>query len=93
MRFASFLNLYSVPEGSAKWERAAFSGGSAVKNSPANAGDEMQVPSLGWEDPLEEGMTTIPVFLPGESPWTEEPGRLHGVAKSRTQMSNQAQHC
>ena len=27
----------------------------------------MQVPSLGREDPLEEGMATTPVFLPGES--------------------------
>ena len=26
----------------------------------------MQVPSLGWEDPLEKGMATTPVFLPGE---------------------------
>ena len=23
--------------------------------------------TLGWEDPLEEGMATTPVFLPGES--------------------------
>jgi len=31
-----------------------------VKNPPANAGDlrEMQVRSLGQEDPLEEGMAT-----------------------------------
>ena len=30
-----------------------------VKNLPANAGDiEMQVRSLGWEDPLEDGMAT-----------------------------------
>ena len=28
---------------------------------------EMQVQSLGQEDPLEEGMATIPVFLPGEA--------------------------
>ena len=28
----------------------------AVKNPPANAGDlKIQVPSLGWEDSLEEG--------------------------------------
>ena len=27
----------------------------------------MRVQSLGWEDPLEEGMETIPLFLPGES--------------------------
>ena len=36
----------------------------------------MQVLSLGLEDPLEEDMTTHPVFLPGESPWTEAPGGL-----------------
>ena len=29
----------------------------AVKNPPANAGDA-SVHSLGWEDPLEEGMAT-----------------------------------
>ena len=28
---------------------------------------ENWVPSLGWEDPLEEGMATTPVFLPEES--------------------------
>ena len=27
----------------------------------------MQVQSLGYEDPLEEGIATTPVFLPGES--------------------------
>ena len=27
----------------------------------------MQVQFLGQEDPLEEGMATTPVFLPGES--------------------------
>ena len=33
-----------------------FSGGSVVKNPPANAEDaEMQVPSLDWEDPSGEG--------------------------------------
>ena len=26
----------------------------------------MRVPPLGQEDPLKEGMTTTPVFLPGE---------------------------
>ena len=39
-----------------------------VKNLPANAVDlEMWVRSLGWEDPLEEGMAPTLVFLPGES--------------------------
>ena len=35
-----------------------------VKKLPAI--QETQVQSLGWEDPLEEGIPT-PVFLPGES--------------------------
>ena len=29
---------------------------------------ETWVRSLGWEGPLEKGMGTHPVFLPGESP-------------------------
>ena len=45
-----------------------------VKNPPAML--ETRVPSLGWADPLEEGMATRPLFLPGESPWIEEPGGL-----------------
>ena len=35
-----------------------------VKNLPAV--QETQVSSLGRKDPLEEEMTTIPVFLPGD---------------------------
>ena len=31
------------------------------------------VHSLGWDDPLEEGMQPTPICLLGESPWTEEP--------------------
>ena len=39
-----------------------------VMNPPANAGDLRDVvPSLNWEDSLEEGMQPTPVFLPGES--------------------------
>ena len=36
-----------------------------VRNPPAK--QEMQVLSLGWEGPLEEGRQPTPVFLPGES--------------------------
>ena len=45
-----------------------------VKNPPAM--QETWVRSLGWEDPLEEGMATHSSILACESPWTEEPGRL-----------------
>ena len=37
---------------------------------------ETWVLSLGSEDPLEEGMATPPVILPGEPSWTEKPGGL-----------------
>ena len=40
---------------------------------------EMRVPSLGGEDPLEEAWQPTPVFLPRESPWTEEPGGLQSI--------------
>ena len=48
-----------------------------VKNLPAMW--ETRVQSLGWEDPLEEGMAATPVFLPGEFPWIEEPGGLQST--------------
>ena len=39
-----------------------------VKNPPAKAGDTRNVGLIpGSEDPLEKGMATTPVFLPGES--------------------------
>ena len=55
-----------------------------VKNPPASAGDiKTWVPSLGREDPLEEGMATSPVFLPGESHGQREPGAtVHRVTES-----------
>ena len=34
------------------------------------------VRSLGWEDPLEKGMTTHSNILAWEVPWTEEPEGL-----------------
>ena len=55
-----------------------------VKNLPANAGDvEMQVQSLGREDPLEEGMATHSSILTWRIPWTEELGRLQSMGSHR----------
>jgi len=52
-----------------------------VKNLPAMWKTWIQ--SLGWEDPLEEGMEPTPVFLSGESPWAEEPGELQSMGSQR----------
>ena len=45
---------------------------------------EVQVRSLGWEDPLEEEMATRSSILAWRIPWTVEPGGLpvRGVAKT-----------
>ena len=43
-----------------------------TKNLSANA--ETWVQSLGWEDPLEEGMATHSSIFAWRIPWTEEPG-------------------
>ena len=40
---------------------------------------EMQVRSLGLEDPLEKEMATHSSILAWEIPWTEEPDRLSSM--------------
>ena len=43
----------------------------------------MQVQSLGWEDPLEEGMATHSSILAWRIPRTEEPGGLWSMDLQR----------
>ena len=52
-----------------------------VKNLPAM--QESWVQSLGWEDPLEEGMATHSSILAWRIPWTEEPGGLPSMESQR----------
>ena len=50
---------------------------------------EMQVQSLGWEDPLEKETATHFSIFAWEIPWREESGGLrtvHGFANSWTQL-------
>ena len=44
---------------------------------------ETWVPSLGWEDPLEEGMATHSSILAWEIPRIEEPGGLQSTESQR----------
>ena len=48
-----------------------------VKNLPVML--ETQVWSLGWEGPLEKGMTTHSSLLAWRIPWTEQPSGLQRV--------------
>ena len=59
-----------------------------VKNLPAMW--ETWVRSLGWEDPLEEGMATHSSILAWRIPMDRGASRaaVHGVAKNQTQLSN-----
>ena len=47
-------------------------GAQMVKNLPPM--QETWVRSLGWEDPLEQGMAAHSSILAWRIPWTEEPG-------------------
>ena len=44
---------------------------------------ETGVQSLGWEDPLEEGMATHSSIFAWRIPWIEEPGRLQSIGSQR----------
>ena len=59
-----------------------------VKNLPAM--QETWVRSLGWEDPLEEGMATHSNILAWRIPMDRGAWWVivHGVAKSRTRLSD-----
>ena len=52
-----------------------------VKNLPAMR--KTWVRSLGWEDPVEEGMVTHSSVLAWRFPWTEEPGGLQYTGLQR----------
>ena len=59
-----------------------------VKNLPATR--ETWVQSLGWEDPLEEGMASHSCILAWRIPMDRRASQatVHGVTKSRTQLSD-----
>ena len=52
-----------------------------VKNLPAM--QEIQVQSLGWEDPMEKGMATHSIIVSWRIQQAEEPGGLQSVGSQR----------
>ena len=66
---------------------------SVVKNLPTM--QEMQetwVPSLSWEDSLEEGMATHSCILAWTIPWTEGPGRLQSMGRKESDTTEVTEH-
>ena len=61
-----------------------FSGGTVVKNLPAFAGDARDAGLISGLGRSPGGGHSNPYqFLPGESPWTEEPGSLQSIGLQR----------
>ena len=60
--------------------KMGFPGGSDGKESAYNAGDLGLILGLG---PWRRTWQPTPVFLPGESPCTEEPGGLRSMGSQR----------
>ena len=63
----------------------SFPGGSAVKDL-----QETLVPSLGWEDPLQEGVATYSSIMAWEISSAEEPGGLQSMRLSRVRQDLEA---
>ena len=60
--------------------------GTVVKNLPANEEmQEMQVRSLGWEDPLVQGLATRFSITAWRILWKERPGGLQSTGMRRVQ--------
>ena len=66
---------------------SAFLVAQTVKNLPVMQGTQFQ--SLGWEDPLENGMAIHSSILAWGLSWIEEPGELQSMeSQSRTWLNN-----
>ena len=63
------------------WEIGGFPDGSDGKEYACSV--ETWVQSLGWEDPLEEGMATHSTIPAWRIPRTEEPGGLQSMGLQR----------
>ena len=66
--------IYINASQEAQWQRICL---------PMQETQEMQVRSLGWEDPLEKKMATHSSILACRIPWTEEPRRLQCMGSQR----------
>ena len=87
-RLIPVLSIFVFPH-----DHEGFLQGSVVKSPPAVT-QEMQVQSLGQEDPPEEGMATHSSILVRRIPKTEDPSEaaVHGVTKSQTQQKRLSMH-
>ena len=74
--------------------RMGFPGGTGGKEPTCHCRREIWVQSLGWENPLKEGLAAHSRILAWRIPWTEEPGGLQSIGSHRVghNCSDSAQH-
>ena len=81
--------------GMREYADVGFPGGTSGKNPLCQFRRyEMWIWSLGWEEPLEEGMATHSSILAWRNPWTEKPGGLQSIAlqSDRTEATQHTQY-
>ena len=81
-RWTSVSKVMTLLFNMLSWFVMAFPGGSDGKGPACNAGDGFD-PWVG-NIPWRRAWQPTPVFLPGKSPWTEEPGGLLFTGSQRT---------
>ena len=79
---AHFWRSYSVP-GDASGKESACQ---------CRRHRDLEVQSLGWEDPLEKEMATHSSILAWRIPWTEEPGGLQSKGSQRVRHDWASEH-
>ena len=62
--------------------------GSLKASNTCNFRGAIRIRSLGWEDPLEEGMATHSNILDWRVRWTEEPGGLSSIGLHRVRQDS-----
>ena len=60
-------------------ETLGFPSGTSKELSCQGRRHKTWLPSLGWDDSLEEDMATHSNFLAWRIPWREEPGELYSI--------------
>ena len=92
--YSIFISLifYSFSQSDVFWFRhSGFLGGSEDKESTCNVGDLGSIPGLG-RFPCRRAWQSTPVFLPGESSGTEEPGGLHSMGSQTVRHNRETKH-